>query len=141
MRLPGSTQMGIGRRFFERYPWWIFQPRHEPEAEEAGRVSAFATGIPGALAIFYLAGSVEAPYTGVAGTRVCIEPGAKYQAFYFNPRTGKEVRVYEGRCHVQIEIGAVEPNEDGRWPVPPKPTMEDWVLVLEDTQALAEVNT
>ena len=70
--------------------------------------------------------------------RVAIERGACYRALFFNPRTGAEVRDYEGRLHVPIHLGPVEPDADGLWPVPPKPTMEDWVPVLEDPAGLAK---
>ena len=140
MHLAGSTHVGIGRRFLERYPWPLFEPRREPSSEEMGRVSSLACGIPGALAIFYLpCGCVPAPLCGVAGGTVRVEPGAAYTAFYFNPRTGAEVRDYEVRGHHRVQLGAVTPGPDGAWPVPPKPSMEDWVLALEDRDALARL--
>ena len=52
MHMPGSAQVGLGRKFLERYPWWRLEPRQEP-ALPAGRLSAYATGIPGAVAIYY----------------------------------------------------------------------------------------
>jgi len=121
MHLPGSAQVGVGKRLLERYSWWLFEPRHEPEVEKAGRVSAFAAGIPGTVWLFYLAATCMEPrFFGVQGMRIAIEPGARYRAVFLNPRTGAET-----------EVGLVAPDADGRWPVPAKPTMEDWVLVLE----------
>ena len=129
MHLPGSAHVGLGRRFFERYPWWLFEPRLEPEVEKLGRISAFATGIPGTVAIFYLPASCTEPaLAGVKGARVSIEPGVTYIASFFNPRTGAE-----------IEIGLVKSDADGKWPVPRMPSMEDWILVLEDREALARI--
>ncbi len=126
MHLPGSTYVGIGRRFFERYPWWRFAPRQEPNLP-AGRLSAFATGIPGQVAVYYLPiAPVPEELAGMQTNRadiapVTIEPGADYHAYFFNPRTGAD-----------IPIGAVSPDPCGRWTPPRKPTGEDWVLVLAD---------
>ena len=137
MHLPGSCHLALGRQFLERYPWWRFQPRPEPEAAAAGRLSAFGAGIPGQVAVFYLAGNGMGPdLMGVQGTRIRIEPGAHYRAHYFDPRTGNEVRHFQTRGPVQVHLDAVEPDADGTWPVPPKPTMADWVLVLEDPDKL-----
>jgi hypothetical protein len=137
MHLPGSTQVGLGRRLFERYPWWLFEPRQEPEVAAAGRASAFTTGIPGTVAVFYLAADHMAQeFYGVQGLRIQVEPGPEYLASFFNPRTGETVTHYQAKGMKMIELGAVEPNEDGFWPTPPKPTREDWVLVLENKDAL-----
>ena len=123
MHLPGSGQVALGRRFFARYPWWRFVPRPEPEVD---RPWTFATGIPGAVAVCYLAANcMERDFHGVHGGRLTIEPAAHYRAYWFNPRTGAD-----------LEIGPVQPGADHLWPVPAKPTMEDWVLVLEDREAL-----
>jgi len=50
---PPSAQVALGRKLLERYPWWLFEPLQDPLLP-AGRLSAFATGIPGAIAIYYL---------------------------------------------------------------------------------------
>ena len=137
MHFPGSKQLGIGRRFLERYPWWRFEPREEPDIERLERVSAFGCGISGRMALFYMAvGCVEERFQGVSGALVRIEPEARYEAFYFDPRTGAEVREYPVRGGGTVTLGTVDPDEDGFWPVPDKPTMEDWVLVLEDRDPL-----
>ena len=121
MHYAGSAQVGLGRKFLERYPWWRFEQRHEPEVEKLGRVSSFAAGIPGAVWVFYLAGAwTDRVFAGMNGLKTAIEAGASYRAFFFDPRTGAEV-----------EIGPVTPDSDGMWAIPPRPTMEDWVLVLE----------
>lgn len=119
MHYPGSTQVGLGRRLLERYPWWQFEPRQEPEAEKLGR-QTFGMGIPGKVALFYLAGQwVDQKFAGVQGTRIKIESGARYRAYFLNPRTGAD-----------LDAGEVTPDTDGLWPVPQKPSMDDWVLVL-----------
>jgi hypothetical protein len=46
--LPGSAQLGFGKRLLERYPWASFQPH--PEWAETG---SFAAGIPGQVRFIY----------------------------------------------------------------------------------------
>jgi hypothetical protein len=135
MCLPGSTQVGLGHKFLARYPWWLFEPRSEP-ALPADHLSAFATGIPGAVALYYRPiGGIARKLMGISPdgygfrpARLTVELGTHYRAFYLNPRTGAE-----------IALGGVTPEPDGGWTVPTKPTMEDWVLVLEDPEALARI--
>jgi hypothetical protein len=69
---------------------------------------------------------MEGDFRGVQGGKLQIESGAHYQAYFFNPRTGED-----------RPVGPVTPDAEGLWPVPNRPTMEDWVLVLEDRDALA----
>lgn len=127
MHYPGATHLGIGQRFFARYPWWLLEPLVVDNLPE-GRISAFAAGIPGALAIYYLpAGCMPPDLSGTIATwngrlgAIPINPAAQYHAYFFDPRTG-----------VDLEIGPVQPDAEGRWTPPKKPTMDDWVLVLED---------
>lgn len=121
MSLPGSEQVGVGRRLFERYEWWKFAPRREPEVEKLNRVSSFGTGIPGKVALFYLTGAWAEPrFAGVQSTRITLEPGARYRGYFYNPRAG-----------VDVNVGEIAPDADGTWPTARKPSMEDWVLVLE----------
>ena len=156
MHLLGSKHVGLGKKFFDRYPWWLFEPRTEPLLQE-GRISAFATGIPGAVAIYYIpfvAGVVNelqgicATWSGHPGA-ITIEPGANYTAYYFNPRTGADIPIggpsntgenkhFRPRG-AKIIAGPVEPDQNGQWIPPTKPTMEDWVLVLEDKEKLAKI--
>jgi len=49
-----------------------------------------------------------------------LEPGVRYQALFFDPRTGKE-----------HSIGEVTPDTEGSWTSPITPTFEQWVIVLE----------
>lgn len=148
MHYSGSTQVPIARRLFERYPWWLFEPRHEPAMVEAGRHSMYATGIPGKVAIFYcgadcMTEQLYGLFNGKVGNLfdIAIEPGANYEAFFFNPRTGDEVRSYSIFNRVKIEMGSVEPRKDGFWTPPAaKPSKADWVLVLEDKGALRRLS-
>ena len=118
MHYLGSRQVGLGRRFLEQYPWWLFEPRHEPEVEKLGRVSSFAAGIPGTVWMFYLVGNwADGTLAGVRDLSVQLEDGVSYRAFFFNPRSGEE-----------IEAGTAK----GLYPIPARPTMEDWVLILQN---------
>ena len=126
MHYPGSAQVALGRKFFECYPWQLFEPRQEPEADKVERISAFAIGIPETIAIFYLSSTcMDQSFHGMQYIHITIEPGASYTAYFFNPRTGME-----------ISYGPVTPNEDGKWLTPNKPSMDDWILVLEDKNKL-----
>ena len=120
-RLPGSTQIGLARRFLERYPWWRFENHPEwieqPRNVEEGW-GPFVAGIPGKVRIVYT-------YHGQPWMRLKllkgIEPNICYTAFWLDPRTGEE--------HA---IGKIEVAPDGTWPVPMSPTMDDWVLIVEN---------
>ena len=140
MHRAGAGQVGHARRLFERYDWPRFTPRAEPRAAERKRVSALACGIPGRIALFYLPANCLPPE--VMGMNdswfggsldIAIEPGARYTAKWYDPRTGADVRSYPVRCRRTVKMGSVQPRADGFWTPPLKPTMEDWVLVLEAT--------
>jgi hypothetical protein len=82
MNYPGSTQLGLGKKLLEQYPWSRFEPH--PEWAEPG---CFAAGIAGEARFIYQ------PLRGVYnwnGTLVKnLERDVPYHAFYFNPSNGK----------------------------------------------------
>jgi hypothetical protein len=125
MHLPGSTHVGVGAEILRRYPWWRLAPSAEPAAVAAGRAYSHTARIPDQLILVYLPCNCFPPEmlgnqsNGGVPLQLRIEDGAHYQAAYHNPRSGEE-----------IPIGDVLP-EDGAWVPPRKPTMEDWVLVLQ----------
>jgi len=118
-QLPGSRQLGLGKKLLERYEWWRFKPHPEwvenPATQE--KYSApFAGGIAGQVRLVFLP-------SGVWGVALLgIEVDAKYRAFLFSPVDGSEQ-----------DLGAVGPDAEGRWQVPlaRQPIFQDWVLVLE----------
>ena len=118
-QLPGSKQVGIGKRLLERYRWWGFAPHPEWVENPATRENwarPFAGGIPGEVRVFFLP-------SGVWGvTLTGIEADAGYRAFLFSPVDGSEQ-----------DLGAVEPDAAGKWkpPLARAPIFQDWVLVLE----------
>jgi hypothetical protein len=121
MRSPSTRQLGISKAFLERYPWWEFEPRQEPDWDESERISPLAAGIPGRVWMAYLcADPFEESLWGLEGKSIAIEADTSYRAFLFNPRNGRET-----------DLGRVQPDEAGQWAVPTKPTREDMVLVLE----------
>ena len=103
----------------------------------------YATGVPKAVAIYYLpANCLNDELMGVqvkGCEQIAVEPGASYEAYFFNPRTAQDVRSYVAAGLQKITLGLVAPDANGRWKIPPKPTMEDWVLVLENRQELQKL--
>ena len=58
-KLPGSGQLGIGKRLLERYPWWQFEAHPEwvePHQSPENRISCYAAGIPGRIRVIYIPG-------------------------------------------------------------------------------------
>jgi hypothetical protein len=82
MLFPGSTQLGLGKRLLEGYPW----SRFEPHPEWTGG-NCFAAGIPGEVRFIYLPRRSVYDWSGpvVRG----LERDVLYHAFYFNPTNGK----------------------------------------------------
>lgn len=127
MYYPGSTQVGIGRRFFERYPWAEFQLLERSELPN-GRKYRYGLGIPSEIEIYYLPmGCVQEELQGMQvniwgeSAGLTLDSG-DYHAFYFNPRDASEV-----------ELGQFTVGSEGKWFPSKKPSMEDWVLVVERT--------
>jgi hypothetical protein len=67
---------------------------------------------------------VYLPFRAGRATVCALEPDASYRACLFNPTNAEE-----------HQLGTVEPDRDGRWPVPRLPIYLDWVLVLDATEA------
>lgn len=125
--LPGSAQVGVGKRILERYPWWRLEPHPEwvdPAWSEKNYFGAYAAGIPGELRVIYFPGAWFSP-----GKVLGIEPQVAYQATLISPVTGEDV-----------PLGAVQPDAAGVYILPldkgmgpVMPIFGDWVLVLENS--------
>ena len=125
-QLPGSGQLGLGKRLLERYPWWQFESRPEwvePHHNEGDRQLAYAAGIPGKVRVIFV--PAEATWLAWRGemTITRIEADVQYRAFYFNPKTGQE-----------HDLGEVASNTEGDYLLPKPPIFQDWVVVLEATR-------
>jgi hypothetical protein len=92
-------------------------------------MSPLAVGIPETVWLFYCASDgIARPFHGMKGKPIRIEPGANYHATFISPRDGHEV-----------DAGPVEPDADGTWQMPKRPSRDDWVLVLADAKRLASL--
>jgi hypothetical protein len=120
MNYPGSTQIGIGKKLLEKYPWSRFESH--PEWVEEG---SFAAGIPGEVRIIYLPRRNIYNWNGPAVHS--LDPGVDWQVYYFDPATGRKFD--------QGTIKAVaKPDHKQAAPVDFKknlPSPQDWVLVFE----------
>jgi hypothetical protein len=122
-QLPGSTQVGLGKRLLQRYPWWEFEAHPEwvdPHQTSEDRYSAYAAGIPGRVRVVFIPTDAAWPVRRGQMAIKGIEAGVRYRGFYFNPKTGQE-----------HDIGAVTPNAEGTYQLPKPPIIQDWVVVLE----------
>ncbi|MAG37117.1 MAG: hypothetical protein CL878_12850 [Dehalococcoidia bacterium] len=118
-QLPGSSQLGLGKRLLERFRWWEMRPHPEwvtPASSAEHCFHPYVAGIPGELRVIYLPG---VPTTRDLPLIQDIEGEVSYTALYFNPRDGTEV-----------PLGAVRPDADGSWQPPPIPVRHDWILAL-----------
>jgi hypothetical protein len=122
-RLPGSAQLGLGKRLLERYPWWLFEPHPDwvdPRQTKDDRIGPYAAGIPGQVRIIFIPS--EQSFLACTGrlTLRDLEPDLEYRGYFFNPQTGEE--------HV---IGMVVGDANGEYRLKGVPIFQDWILVLE----------
>lgn len=128
MNLPGSSQLGLSKRFIEQCDWWKFQPHPEwievnvsQQARERNYYP-YISGISGQLRIAYL------PLFYQTFKIKNIEKEVSYRALLFNPVNGEE-----------IERGIVVPDSDGNWELPALrknssqrlPVYQDWVFLMK----------
>ena len=125
-QLPGSGQLGLGKRLLERYRWWAFEPRPDWVENPAtvGEVhGAYAAGIPREVRFVYVPGEVSARGLKVWRMEMKgLEADVQYRALLFNPVNGHEE-----------DLGLVDADREGRWRPPwsRPPAFQDWVVVLE----------
>jgi len=117
-QLPGSRDVGIGKKFLEQYPWQQFEPHPEwirsPASHQDEHFIPYCAGIPEKIRIIYFSPFLPLSYV------TALEREVKYQAFLFNPSTAEK-----------YALGPVTPDEEGEWKLPTVPIFRDWVLVLE----------
>jgi hypothetical protein len=123
-QLPASAQLGMGKRFLERYRWYQLEPHPEwvePHQTPGDRMQTYAAGVRGGIRVLYLpaAASWQA-WRGALKVRQLLKD-TSYRAFYWDPKTGQEHKV-----------GIVQADEDGVYALPKPPVFQDWVFVLEE---------
>jgi hypothetical protein len=132
MNLPGSRQVGLGKKLFEKYEWQKFVPHPEwamysngPDWKPVPKNGPYATGISDTVRIIYV------PESRLAGSPVPrpiillqLDPNAKYRAQAFDPTTGK-----------LSELASI-PINNKSFPASKPKTIEsdDWVIVIERTK-------
>lgn len=109
MRLPGSTQVGIGRSILMRYPWQRFEPHLEwtephgtafqqPHAdwfdankrwdeEKGDYLLPYSSGIPGQVRFIYIPPRIYQP---IGPLVVKLEDNIIYRAAYLDPVNGHQ---------------------------------------------------
>jgi len=120
MNFPGSTQLGLGKKLLEKYPWWRFKPH--PEWVEKG---CFAAGIPREVRFIYL--PRRNVYNWSGPTVRNLEPDVDWHAYYFDPATGR-------RFDQGVVKASAKGGDKAAAPVSFEknvPSPQDWVLVLE----------
>ena len=120
MDYPGSTQIGIGKKLLEQYPWQRFETH--PEWVEEGN---FAAGIPGEVRFIYL--PRRGIYDWEGRTVKDLDPTVNWHIYYFDPGTGR-------KFDQGIIKASAKPGDKGAQPVEfnkTVPSPQDWVLVLE----------
>ena len=84
---PGATQVGMGAKLLREYAWHRFEPHPEWSDRDC-----FAAGIPGEVRFIYRSNRSVYDWTGPRVKN--LEEGVSYNAFYFDPATGR--RFYHG---------------------------------------------
>ncbi len=117
MNLPGSRQVGLGKKLFERFAWQEFSPHPDWAMyadDQAGKFGPFSTGKAGEVRIIYVPESrpVKAQQ---------LEDGVKYDVAAFDPTNGE-----------LAPIGKVSKDDAGRVLAKPESIKsDDWVIILE----------
>jgi len=120
MNYPGSKQLGLGKKLLEQYPW----SRFESHPEWADSI-CFAAGIPGEVRFIYLPRRNIYNWEGPAIKN--LDPGVDWQAYYFDPATGRKFD--QGTIKASIKLEEETTELVGFKKNVPSP--QDWVLVLE----------
>ena len=120
-KLPGSRQLGLGKRLLERYAWWQFESHPEwiePHQTPENRLGCYAAGIPGQVHVMFV--PAMASWIAWQGALVArhLEPGRSYRTFYFDPKTGEE-----------YPAQTITPSDQGEYVLPKPPIFQDWIFI------------
>ena len=118
MHLPGSQQVGFGKRFFEQFAWQDFHPHPEwarfVDGKSGEASGPQATGIPGVVEVFTCRKSDAIEISGLKVVK-------DYWMEYFNVVNG-----------TTTPPSKIQSSGDGNWICPPPPEIDhDWVVVLK----------
>ncbi|MCX6875781.1 MAG: DUF4038 domain-containing protein [Verrucomicrobia bacterium] len=119
MNYPGSTQLGLGKKLLEHYPWWRF------EAHPEWAPGCFAAGIPGEVRVVYLPRRNIYNWDGPEVKD--FETDVDWHVYYWDPVTGR-------KFDQGVIKATTNPGDASAKPVSFKknvPSPQDWVLVLE----------
>ena len=125
MHYQGSKHIALAKKFLGNYAWWKITSHQEwisPKETSYTYKAPRAAGIAYQLRIVYFYGPVH-PWSEPRYYLENLEEGVHYKAFFFDPRTAQK-----------YPIGIIT-AKNGQWKVPTLPTFDDWVLVLESTEA------
>jgi len=120
MNYPGSTQLGLGKKLLEQYPWWQFEP-HQEWADS----TCFAAGIPGEVRFIYLPRRNIYNWDGPAIKN--LDPGVDWHVYYFDPATGRKFDQGILKAQVKDENNLAKPAVYEK----NVPSPQDWVMVFE----------
>jgi hypothetical protein len=120
MSLPGSQQVGFGKKLLEKFEWHRFEPHLEwasfvqASAEKSGVYGPQCAGIPRIVRVIYAPESHDIQIKN-------LERDIVYSGEYFDPVTG-----------MSSEAPPIHADDTGSWNCPaPTKIDHDWVLVLE----------
>lgn len=114
MNYPGATQLGIGRKLLEQYPWAKFEPHPE------WAPGCYAAGIPGEVRFVYLPRRDIYNWDGPEVKD--LELDVNWQVYYWDPATGRK-----------FDEGTFKPTKDAPAFKKNVPSPQDWVLVFESS--------
>jgi hypothetical protein len=120
MNYPGATQLGLGKKLLEQYPWSRFEPHPE------WAPGCFAAGIPGEVRFVYLPRRNIYNWNGpeVKGLDLDVD----WHVYYWDPATGRKFD--QG----MIKATAKDKSAPGASFKKNVPSPQDWVLVFENIE-------
>lgn len=120
MHHEGGRQIAAGRSLLDRIEWPALRPIDPTRAQAAGRVAALAMASERS-ALYYLPSMlIDQRLTGMRELPLDLPGDGPWRATFVDPRSMDEHPV----------VG-VERGSDRRWTPPPRPTMADWLLLIE----------
>ena len=111
--------LNLGKRFFEQYPWYRFEPQPDTVAWADDVTPAVAKTVPLAAGIGRELRIVYAPLPHPVRLKQ-LDPNASYAVTAFDPVTGQ-----------QTPLAAIRTDNRGNWRSPLPRGDHDWVCVLQ----------